>query len=166
MTRTEKAFLEAWAKEISAYKQVLLGLLEQKQKLINWDMKEFEKSSKSLTGLINQSHKNTELRAKAMKQFILALGEELGKISLSNLNEYLEDEQSKERAIIYYQGFCDILKQIDLISDENKELIKTGLTLVGDNISILSELNKKNQFYSNSGLINQQKSAVLLSKRV
>jgi len=58
------------------------------------------------------------------------------------------------------------LKTIDKLSSENKELIRTGLELVGDNLEMIADIIDRDRVYSRVGMISQKRSSIILNKRI
>jgi hypothetical protein len=55
---------------------------------------------------------------------------------------------------------------IDNLSTENKDLIKSGLEIVGTNLELIAELSERDRVYSRVGMIPQRKNSILLNKRI
>ena len=88
--------------------------------------------------------------------------------STRSLSEIFDDTQDQyiEKAEILFKSFVNTLRGIDKLSADNKELIKTGLELVGSNLEMIADLSEKDRVYSRVGMIPQRKNSILLNRKV
>ncbi len=159
-------FFEVWEDEIASYQEVALILSEQKYALMKWDIKQFQDVSQQAAIQISKAHKSTNSRHDLMESLIVLKGMSTEKISLNNLDELFEESSEIEKAKVFYKVFANTLKTIDKLSSENKELIRTGLELVGDNLEMIADIIDRDRVYSRVGMINQNRSSIILNKRI
>jgi hypothetical protein len=160
-------FFKSWENEISCYQEVLLCLSDQKQSLIEWNIKRFQKISQQTAISISRAHRATNMRNDIMETLFVIHNQELSQNNLKTVSNIFEDESVyKEKAEILFSAFVTTLKKIDKLSADNKELIKTGLELVGDNLEMIADLIDKDRVYSRVGMIPQQRSSILLNTTV
>lgn len=153
----------AWEEEIKSYETVVDLLLKQKEYLTSWDMDKFSGISLETERALNRAHQKTEIRQNLLNSFAK---QEEEKIDLQNLGDFLTDSTDKLKAEAYFVEFKNLLKLLDKISTINKELIKTGLSLVGDNIEIIKEATAKSHVYSKVGIVFNQNCSLLFNKRI
>ena len=91
---------------------------------------------------------------------------ELSKNNLKTVASAFEEPEYAEKAEVLYKSFINTIQKIDKLSADNKDLIKTGLELVGDNLEMISDLIDKDRVYSRVGMIPQKRSSILLNTRV
>lgn len=160
-----KDFFRAWEDEISSYQEVAICLEDQKISLIEWNIKKFQKVSQQIAILISRAHKMTQIRQDLMETIFAIRGMDVEVLTLKNVSEALENED-QEKSAVFFKSFSNILKRIDKLSAENKELIKTGLELVGDNLEMIADMIDKDRVYSRVGMIPPKRSSILLNKQV
>jgi len=161
-----KDFFRAWEDEIAAYQEVSLCLEDQKASLIEWNIKKFQKVSQQIALHISRAHKHTNVRHDLMESILVLKGNEVDQDSLKNIFEVIEEDELKEQALVYFKTFSNTLQKINKLSSENKELIKTGLTLVGDNLEMIADMIDKDRVYSRVGMIPAKHNSILLNKQV
>jgi len=161
-----KDFFDAWEEEIAAYQEVSLALSQQKHALIKWDISHFQEASQRSAILISQAHKATNARNDLMETLLVMNDASTQTHSLKNIGELLEGDEERERAQVFFKVFANTLKTIDKLSSENKELIRTGLELVGDNLEMIADIIDRDRVYSRVGMIHQKRSSILLNKRI
>ncbi|HPY96676.1 MAG TPA: flagellar export chaperone FlgN [Candidatus Cloacimonadota bacterium] len=161
-----KDFFRAWEEEIAAYQEVSLCLEDQKISLIEWNIKKFQKISQQIALLISRAHKHTLVRQDLMENILALKDMTVDQNSLKNLFEVLEEDVHKEQAMLFFKTFSNTLQRINKISEANKELIKTGLTLVGDNLEMIADMIDKDRVYSRVGMIPAKHNSILLNKQV
>ncbi len=159
-------FFKLWEDEIAAYQEVALVLEEQKNTLMKWNIKEFQDVTQKAAMKISHAHTITDKRNDLMESMFLLKNVEPDKTSLRNLDTIFEEEEIKEKARIFFKVFSNTLRKIDSLSNENKELIRTGLELVGDNLELIADIIDKDRVYSRVGIINQSRTSLLINKRV
>jgi muramoyltetrapeptide carboxypeptidase LdcA involved in peptidoglycan recycling len=88
--------------------------------------------------------------------------------SLQTIAEIFDEDEDVyiEKAEILFQSFVNTLRTIDKLSAENKELIKSGLEIVGTNLEIIADLSDKDKVYSRVGMIPQRKNSILFNARI
>jgi hypothetical protein len=86
--------------------------------------------------------------------------------SLKTICEVIDEEELKEQAVLFFKTFSNTLKKINKLSADNKELIKTGLELVGDNLEMIADMIDKDRVYSRVGMIPAKHNSILLNKQV
>ncbi len=161
-----KDFFKAWEDEIAAYQEVALILGEQKSALVDWDIKKFQKVSQEAALLISNANKSTNFRHDLMETLIVTHDLKLENYSLKNIFEVFYKDEEKEKSSIFFKVFSNTLKQIDKFSAQNKELIRTGLELVGENLEMIADIIDKDRVYSRVGMIQPKRNAILLNKRI
>jgi hypothetical protein len=166
METLKRDFFAAWEEEIAAYQEVALILGEQKTALTRWDIRQFQTVSQSAALLIARSHKATSARQDLMESLLLLMGVEADRHSLKTLEHVFPDPEDQDKARVYFKVFANTLKTIDRHSAENKELIRTGLELVGDNLEMIADIIDRDRVYSRVGMIQQKRSSILLNRRV
>ncbi len=160
-----KDFFRSWEDEVSSYQEVAICLEDQKISLIEWNIKKFQKVSQQIAILISRAHKMTQIRQDLMESIFSVKNLDVERMTLKNISEALEGDD-KEKSAIYFKSFANTLKKIDKLSSENKELIKTGLELVGDNLEMIADMIDKDRVYSRVGMIPPKRSSILLNKQV
>ncbi|MCD4829267.1 MAG: flagellar export chaperone FlgN [Candidatus Cloacimonetes bacterium] len=166
MDALRKDFFDAWEEEIAAYQEVSLVLSQQKHALMKWDITYFQETSQQAVILISQAHKATNTRNDLMETLLVMCDATTQSHSLKNISELFEEEEEQERAQVFFKVFANTLKTIDKLSSENKELIRTGLELVGDNLEMIADIIDHDRVYSRVGMIHQKRSSILLNKRI
>jgi hypothetical protein len=166
METLKRDFFTAWEEEIAAYQEVALILAEQKTALTRWDIRQFQKVSQSAALLIARSHKTTAARQDLMESLLLLMGADAGQYSLKNIDRLFPDPEDQEKASVFFKVFANTLKAIDRHSAENKELIRTGLELVGDNLEMIADIIDRDRVYSRVGMIQQKRTSILLNRQV
>jgi hypothetical protein len=161
-----KDFFRAWEDEIASYQEVALCLEDQKISLIEWNIKKFQKVSQQIALLISRAHKATNIRQDLMESIFMIKNEDFSNNSLKSIYEVMDESDQKEKALVFFKTFSNTLKKIDKLSAENKELIKTGLELVGDNLEMIADMIDKDRVYSRVGMIPPKRSSILLNKQV
>jgi hypothetical protein len=112
-----------------------------------------------------QAHKATVTRNDLMETLLVMRDLPIANYSLKNIGE-LFDEEDAEKSQVFFKVFANTLKTIDKLSAENKELIRTGLELVGDNLEMIADIIDRDRVYSRVGMIHQKRSSILLNKRI
>ncbi|MEA1972372.1 MAG: flagellar export chaperone FlgN [Candidatus Cloacimonadota bacterium] len=166
MENLNDEFFEIWEDEIAAYQEVELILKKQKSSLMKWDIKEFQQASQEAVKLISYAHKKTNHRHDIMESIFILKDIFTKEKSLKNIDEILDEKEEKERGRIFFKVFSNTLKQIDRLTVETKELIKTGLELVSENLEMISDVIDRDRVYSRVGMINNNKSSILLNKQI
>jgi hypothetical protein len=166
METLKRDFFAAWEEEIAAYQEVALVLSEQKTALTRWDIRQFQTVSQSAALLIARSHKATAARQDLMESMLLMMGADIEKNSLKTIDRLFTDPQDQEKAAVFFKVFANTLKTIDKYSAENKELIRTGLELVGDNLEMIADIIDRDRVYSRVGMIQQKRGSILLNRQV
>jgi len=161
-----KDFFKSWETEIASYQEVLICLDDQKEALVEWNIKRFQKISQQTAISISRAHKATNVRNDLMETLFILNDKDLTQNNLKTVHTVFEDEINSERAEIMFVSFINTLTMIDKLSSENKELIKTGLELVGDNLEMIADIVDKDRVYSRVGIIQQKRSAILLNTHV
>jgi ribosomal protein S24E len=159
-------FFKLWEDEIAAYQEVALVLDEQKNTLMKWNIKEFQSVTQKAAMTISHAHLITDRRNELMESLFLVKNIDSEKISLKNLDTIFDEEEIKEKTRIFFKVFSNTLRKIDSLSNENKELIRTGLELVGDNLELIADIIDRDRVYSRVGIINQSRTSLLINKRV
>lgn len=160
-----KDFFRAWEDEIASYQEVAICLEDQKISLIEWNIKKFQKVSQQIALIISRAHKMTQIRQDLMESLFVVNGFDVERNNLKNMDLVLKENEA-EKSAIFFKSFANILKRIDKLSAENKELIKTGLELVGDNLEMIADMIDKDRVYSRVGMIPPKRSSILLNKQV
>ena len=166
MDALTKDFFDAWEEEIAAYQEVSLALTQQKHALMKWDISHFQQASQQTAILISQAHKATTARNDLMETLLVMHDASADTHTLRNIGELLPQEEEQERAQVFFKVFANTLKAIDKLSAENKELIRTGLEMVGDNLEMIADIIDRDRVYSRVGMIHQKRSSILLNKRI
>ena len=84
--------------------------------------------------------------------------------NLKTLSRVFIEAEYAEKAEVLFKSFANTLRVIDKLSNENKELIKTGLDLVGDNLEMLADIVDRDRVYSRvGGMIPHKRSSILLN---
>lgn len=161
-----KEFFDVWEDEIAAYQEVAVVLSEQKLTLIEWEIKKFQKVSQQSALLIAKAHHLTNQRHDLMESLIVMADQSTDKYSLRNIQELFTETEYVQKAQLLFRIFSTTLKKIDKLSNDNKELIRTGLELVGDNLEMIADIIDKDRVYSRVGMISQKRNSILLNKRV
>lgn len=161
-----KDFFELWENEIAAYQEVALALDEQKNTLMKWNIKEFQNITQKAAMTISHAHTITDRRNDLMESMFFIKKIDSTKVSLKNLDTIFEEEEIKEKSRIFFKVFSNTLRKIDNLSNENKELIRTGLELVGDNLELIADIIDRDRVYSRVGIVNQSRTSLLINKRV
>jgi len=91
---------------------------------------------------------------------------DLSQNNLKTVSSVFDNTEDSEKAEIRFVCFANTLRKIDKLSAENKDLIKTGLELVGDNLEMISDIIDKDRVYSRVGMIPQRRNSILLNTRV
>ena len=159
-------FFKSWENEIASYQEVLICLTDQKQSLIDWNIKRFQKISQQTAISISRAHRSTAQRNDLMETVFVMLDKELTQNNLKTLPGVFNEQIYNEKAQAMYDSFINTLHKIDLLSNDNKDLIKTGLELVGDNLEMIADLIDKDRVYSRVGMIPQHRSSILLNTTV
>ena len=159
-------FFRSWENEIASYQEVLICLEDQKEALIDWNIKKFQKISQLTAISINRAHKATNVRGDLMETLFVLKDIDLTENNLKTVRNVFEETENVEKADILFISFINTLKGIDKLSIENKDLIKTGLDLVGENLEMIADIVDRDRVYSRVGMIPQRRSAILLNTRV
>ena len=159
-------FFKSWENEISSYQEVLICLTDQKQSLIEWNIKRFQKISQQTAISISRAHRSTSQRNDLMETLFVMLDKDLAHNNLKTLPTVFDESIYHEKAQVLYDSFIKTLQKIDVLSNDNKDLIKTGLELVGDNLEMISDLIDKDRVYSRVGMIPQKRSSILFNTTV
>lgn len=165
MKKLKNDFFEAWESEISAYQEVYLTLREQKKVLMEWDIKKFESVTREVALKIGFSHKETQTRFDLMESIFVVNEITEEENSLKTIEKLFKNEYH-EKFKIFFKVFSNTLKNIDRLSAENKQLIKTGLQLVGDNLETIADIIDSDRVYSRVGMINRKNNSILLNRQV
>ncbi len=166
MDTLKRDFFNAWEEEIAAYQEVALVLSEQKYALMKWDIRQFQEVSQRAALLIGRAHNTTNERNDLMETLALTVGVGIEETSLKNIDCVFSEPEEREKAQVFFKVFANTLKTIDKLSAENKELIRTGLEMVGDNLEMIADIIDRDRVYSRVGMINQKRSSILLNKRI
>lgn len=166
MENLNDEFFEKWEDEIAAYQEVALILNKQKGSLMKWDIKEFQQASQDAAKLISIAHKKTSYRHDVMESLFIINDVYSEEKSLKNIDEVFKDNEEGEKGKIFFKVFSNTLKQIDRLTVETKELIKTGLELVSENLEMISDVIDRDRVYSRVGMISQSRSSILVNKRI
>ena len=156
-------FFVAWEKEIVAYQEVLLCLKDQKESLINWDIEKFQKISQQTAILTTRSHRATSHRNDLLETIFLLNDFDTTQNNLKTVSNVFEQDDLKDKAEVFYTSFINTLKSIDQLSNDNKDLIQTGLDLVGKNLELISDIVDNARVYSRVGMIPQKRNAIILN---
>ena len=159
-------FFKSWENEIACYQDVLICLTDQKQSLIEWNIKRFQKISQQTAISISRAHRSTSQRNDLMETLFVMLDKDLAQNNLKTIPTVFNESTYSEKATIFYESFINTLHKIDILSSDNKDLIKTGLELVGDNLEMIADLIDKDRVYSRVGMIPQRRSSILLNTTV
>lgn len=166
MENLKVEFFEKWEDEIAAYQEVALILNKQKDSLMKWDIKAFQQDSREAAKLISYAHKKTNVRHDIMESLFIINDVYSENKSLKNIDEIFAEQEEKEKGKIFFKVFSNTLKQIDRLTAETKELIKTGLELVSENLEMISDVIDRDRVYSRVGMISQNRSSILVNKRI
>ncbi len=161
-----KDFFRSWENEIASYQEVLICLEDQKASLIEWNIKQFQKVSQQTAISISRAHRTTNLRNDLMETLFVIKNTDFSKNNLKTISGIFSEPELAEKADVMFLTFANTLKKIDKLSSENKDLIKTGLELVGDNLEMIADIIDKDRVYSRVGMIPQKRSSILLNTRV
>jgi len=159
-------FFRSWENEIASYQEVLICLADQKEALIEWNIKKFQKISQQTAIFVSRAHRATTIRNDLMETLFILRDVDVSQNSLKTVDQAFHEEELAERARLLFESFANTLRKIDKLSADNKELIKTGLELVGDNLEMISDIIDKDRVYSRVGMIPQKRSSILLNTRV
>ena len=166
MDALTRDFFNTWEEEIAAYQEVALVLSEQKYALMKWDIRQFQEVSQRAALLIGKAHSATNNRNDLMEALLLTVGVDVEETSLKSIDRVFTEQEEQEKAQVFFKVFANTLKTIDKLSAENKELIRTGLEMVGDNLEMIADIIDRDRVYSRVGMINQKRSSILLNKRI
>ncbi len=166
MDTLKNDFFNAWEEEIASYQEVALILSEQKYALMKWDIRQFQEVSQRAALLIGRAHNATNERNDLMEAMMLTVGVDVDETSLKNIDRVFVEPEEQEKAQVFFKVFANTLKTIDKLSAENKELIRTGLEMVGDNLEMIADIIDRDRVYSRVGMISQKRSSILLNKRI
>ena len=159
-------FFTAWEKEIVAYQEVLLCLKDQKESLISWDIEKFQKISQQTAILTTRSHRATNHRNDLLETLFVLNDLDVSQNNLKTVSNIFEEEDLKDKAEVFFSSFVNTLRAIDQLSNDNKELIQTGLDLVGKNLEMISEIADNARVYSRVGMIPQKRNSIILNTQV
>jgi len=159
-------FFKSWETEIASYQEVLICLEDQKESLIDWNIKRFQKISQQAAISISRAHKTTSIRNDLMETLFVMKEVDLSQNNLKTVAIVFETSEDIEKAETMFICFANTLRNIDKLSAENKDLIKTGLELVGDNLEMIADVIDKDRVYSRVGMLPQRKKSILLNTRV
>ena len=159
-------FFKSWENEIASYQDAMICLEDQKEALIEWNIKRFQKISQQTAISINRAHKATNVRNDLMETLFVLKNVDLAQNNLKTVHSIFEEAEYSEKASVLFISFINTLQAIDRLSSENKELIKTGLDIVGDNLEMIADLTERDRVYSRVGMIPQRRNAILLNTRV
>jgi len=166
MEELVRDFFKSWEQEIVLYQEVLICLTDQKESLIQWNIKKFQKISQQTAISVSRAHRATSVRNDLMETLIITLGKDLASYNLKNISTIFEMPEYAQKAETLFNVFVSTMKKIEKLSADNKELIKTGLTLIGENLEMISDLIDRDRIYSRVGMIPQQRNAILLNTKV
>jgi len=159
-------FFKSWTSEIESYQEVLVCLIDQKAALVEWNIKKFQNISQQTAIHLSRAHRSTYIRNDLMESLFLMMNITIGDNNLKTLGKAFIEVEYAEKAQVMYKSFGQLLKKIDQLSKDNKELIKTGLDLVGDNLGIISDLVDKDRVYSRVGnILPQRRSSIIFNQR-
>jgi len=161
-----KDFFKCWELEIAQYQDVLICLTDQKESLIQWNIKRFQKVSQQTALSVSRAHRATSFRNDLMETLIITANKDITSYNLKNISTLFTVEEYAQKAEILFQSFITTMKKIEKLSADNKDLINTGLNLIGDNLEMISDLIDRDRIYSRVGMIPQQRSAILLNTQV
>jgi len=161
-----KDFFASWEDEIAAYEEVSLILAEQKIALVKWDIKTFQEINQRAIILISIAHKATNRRQDLMESLLIINGHSVAENSLKTIQRIFVEAELIEKVQVFFKVFSNTLKAIDKLSVENKELIRTGLELVGDNLEMIADIIDRERVYSRVGMISQKRKSIILNKRI
>ena len=157
-------FFKSWQNEIASYQEVLICLQDQKEALIEWNIEKFQSISTQTALYISRAHRSTYVRNDLMESLFVMMNIDLSANNLKTLSRIFIEPEYSEKAEVLYKSFANTLKVIDKLSNENKELIKTGLDLVGDNLEMLADIVDRDRVYTRvGGMIPQRRSSILLN---
>jgi len=159
-------FFKSWETEIASYQEIIICLEDQKEALIEWNIKRFQRVSQQTALAVSRAHKATSVRNDLMETMFVLKDIDVEFNNLKTVPSIFEEPEYSEKASIMFVSFINTLRAIDKISAENKELIKTGLDLVGDNLEMIADLVDKDRVYSRVGMMPQKRSAILLNTTV
>lgn len=166
MEALKNDFFAAWEEEIAAYQEVELALAEQKHALTRWDIRRFQTISQETVLRISKAHKTTSERQDLLEAIALIVDKDPETFNLRHVEQLFEDEEDVEKAGIFFKVFTNTLKSIDKLSAENKELIRTGLEMVGDNLEMIADIIDHDKLYSRMGMMRASRSPLLINKRI
>ena len=166
MENITQDFFKSWENEIASYQEIIICLQDQKEALIEWNIKRFQKISQQTAISISRAHKATNNRNDLMETLFVLKDIDLEYNNLKTVPSIFEEQEDSEKATLMFVSFINTLKTIDRISAENKELIKTGLDLVGENLEMIADMVDKDKVYSRVGIMPQSRSAILLNTTV
>jgi hypothetical protein len=158
-------FFKSWENEIANYQEVQIGLIEQKQALIEWDIAKFQKISQNTALSISRAHRSTNMRNDLLETLFIMMNKDTATNNLNTLSKTFTEPEYAEKTEIMLESFINTLRKIDKLSEDNKDLIRTGLELVGENLEMIADLIDKDRVYSRVGLIPQKRSSILLNTR-
>ena len=157
-------FFKSWQLEIAAYQEVLICLQDQKEALVEWNIKKFQNISQQAAMYISRAHRSTYIRNDLMESLFVMMNIDLSANNLKTLSRVFIEAEYSEKAEVLFKSFANTLRVIDKLSNDNKDLIKTGLELVGDNLEMLADIVDKDRVYSRvGGMIPQRRSSILLN---
>jgi len=159
-------FFKCWEQEITLYQEVLICLTDQKESLMQWNIKKFQKISQQTAISVSRAHRATNYRNDLMETLIITQNQELASYNLKNISTIFETPEYAHKAETLFNVFVNTMKKIEKLSADNKELIKTGLTLIGENLETIADLIDRDRIYSRVGMIPQQRNAILLNTKV
>jgi len=161
-----KDFFKCWELEIAQYQDVLICLTDQKESLIQWNIKRFQKVSQQTALSVSRANRATNFRNDLMETLIITENKDIANFNLKNISTLFTIEEYAQKAEILFATFVTTMRKIERLSAENKDLINTGLNLIGDNLEMISELIDRDRIYSRVGMIPHGRSAILLNKQV
>ena len=166
MENIVKEFFKSWENEIVSYQEILICLTDQKAALIEWNIRKFQKASQQTAIAISRAHRSTITRNDLMETLFVMNDLSLTENNLKTVAKVFTQSEDAERAEILCATFVNTVKKIDTLSTENKELIKTGLELVGENLEMIADMIDKDRIYSRVGIMPAKRSAILLNTKV
>ena len=159
-------FFKSWGNEITSYQEVLLCLMDQKDALIDWNIKRFQGVSQQTAVHISRAHRATYIRNDLMESVFLMMNLDISGNNLKTLAKAFIEPEYTEKVHVMYKAFAGTLNQIDKLSAENKALIKTGLDLVGGNLEMIADVIDRDKVYSRVGnMLPHRRSSILVNRR-
>jgi hypothetical protein len=160
-------FFKSWETEIASYQEVLICLQDQKEALVEWNIKRFQNISQQTAIHISRAHRTTYVRNDLMESLFLMMNIDVASNNLKTVARAFIEPEYSEKAEVMFRSFANTLRARDKLSAENKDLIRTGLELVGDNLEMIADIIDRDKVYSRvGGMIPQRRSSILLNTHV